>query len=44
MLCLTEEEAFWVLCQIIEVYYPLDYFAGFFGVLVDQKIFDTLLQ
>ena len=44
MLCLTEEEAFWVLCQIIEVYFPLDYFAGFFGVLVDQKVFDNFMQ
>lgn len=35
LLCLTEEEAFWTLVQIIEVYFPCDYFSGFFGVLVD---------
>ena len=44
LLCLNEEEAFWTLCQIIEVYFPLDYFAGFYGVLVDQKVFDQLMQ
>ena len=44
LMCLTEEEAFWVLCQIIEVYFPLDYFANFYGVLVDQKVFNALLQ
>ena len=41
---MTEEESFWTLCQIIEVYFPLDYFAGFYGVLVDQKVFDNLFQ
>ena len=44
LLCMTEEEAFWTLCQVIEVYFPLDYFAGFYGVLVDQKVFDRLMQ
>lgn len=41
---MDEEEAFWTLCQIIESYFPLDYFANFCGVLVDQKVFCHLLQ
>ena len=26
------------------MYFPLDYFANFYGVLVDQKVFDALFQ
>jgi len=44
LLCLNEEEAFWTLCQVLEHYFSFDYFAGFFGVLVDQKVFDALMQ
>ena len=40
----NEEEAFWMLTQIIEVYLPLDYFSVMSGVLVDQKIFNFLLK
>ena len=36
--CLDEEQAFWVLCQIIEELLPLDYFSNLIGVLVDQKV------
>lgn len=40
---LEEEEAFWVLCQIIESLLPLDYYNMMTGVIVDQKCFDELL-
>ena len=36
--CMKEEEAFWVLNQIIEKYLPLDYYSNMVGVLVDQKV------
>ena len=36
---LNEEEAFWVLCQIIETMLPPDYYANMVGVLIDQKVF-----
>lgn len=39
-----EEYVFWTLCQIIECYLPLDYFANFFGVLVDQKVLIDCIQ
>jgi hypothetical protein len=39
----NEEEGFWMLTQIIEVYLPLDYFSVMSGVIVDQKIFNFLL-
>jgi hypothetical protein len=33
--CLEEEEAFWVLVQIIECYLPMDHYSSLIGVLVD---------
>lgn len=41
---LNEEEAFWVLCSIIESKLPLDYYSSLIGVLVDQKVFERLLK
>lgn len=32
---LSEEEAFWVLTQILESYLPLDYYDMMAGVLID---------
>ncbi|CAI2360135.1 unnamed protein product [Moneuplotes crassus] len=40
---LTEEQTFWMLCQIIETLLPTDYFNLMTGVLIDQKVFETLL-
>jgi len=34
---LDEEQAFWVLCQLIESILPPDYFTMMTGVIVDQK-------
>lgn len=39
-----EEEAFWLLTQILETYLPVDYFSIMSGVLIDMKIFDYLIQ
>ena len=41
---LEEEEAFWVLCQLLESILPLDYYSNMVGVLVDQKIFFELIK
>ena len=41
---LEEEEAFWVLCQLLESILPLDYYSNMVGVLVDQKIFFKLIK
>ena len=40
----TEEQAFWMLAQILETYLPLDYFSVMTGVLTDQKVFHSLLK
>lgn len=39
-----EEEAFWLLTQILETYLPVDYFSIMSGVLIDMKIFDYLIS
>jgi len=41
---LSEEEAFWTLCCLIESILPLDYYSGMIGVLVDQKLFAKLIK
>ena len=43
-MCMTEEEAFWTLNQIIEKYLPLDYYSNMVGVLVDQKVLQIFMQ
>ncbi len=42
--CLEEEEAFWVLVQIIEEKLPLDNYSNLIGVLVDQKVLEDLMK
>ena len=42
--CMTEEEAFWTLCQIIECYLPLDYYSNMVGVLIDQKVLQHFMR
>ncbi len=45
LLChLREEEAFWVLCCLIEFILPLDYYTAMIGVLVDQAVFAELFE
>ena len=41
---LEEEEAFWVLCQIIEWLLPIDYYTLMTGVIVDQRWFEQMLK
>lgn len=41
---LNEEEAFWTLVQIVEVYLPLDYYSNLLGVLIDLKVFKDLMS
>jgi hypothetical protein len=40
---LNEEEAFWTLVQLVEVYLPLDYYSNLLGVLIDLKVFKDLM-
>jgi hypothetical protein len=42
--CLEEEEAFWVLTQIIEEKLPLDNYSNLIGVLVDQRVLQRLMD
>lgn len=41
---LTEEEAFWVYCCILEDILPIDYYLSMVGTLVDQKLFGKILK
>lgn len=41
---LTEEEAFWALCCLIESILPIDYYPAMIGILVDQKVFAKLVK
>jgi hypothetical protein len=41
---LSEEEAFWTLCCLIESILPLDYYSGMIGVLIDQKLFTRFIK
>lgn len=44
LLFLEEEEAFWILCTIIEDLLPPSYFATtLLGVQADQKVLRTLI-
>lgn len=39
---LSEEEAFWVLSQLIESLLPIDYYYVMAGVLIDYEVFYEL--
>lgn len=41
---MNEEEAFWVLCMLIESILPIDYYSNMVGVLIDQSIFYDLFK
>jgi len=41
---LNEEEAFWVLTQILESYLPLDFYDMMVGVLIDQEVFFEIME
>ena len=41
---MEEEEAFWLLCLLVESILPLDYYSIMTGVVVDQKLFRKLLR
>ena len=41
---LSEEEAFWTFAQAAEVLLPIDYYCGMLGILIDQKVFELLLE
>lgn len=43
--CMNEEEAFWTFAQLIEyIFIPLDYYSSLFGVLLDQKVINHLIE
>ena len=41
---MSEEEAFWTLVQMVEVYLPIDYYSNLLGVLIDLKVFKDLMN
>ena len=40
----TEEEAFWILSNIIETVIPMDYYTNMIGVVTDQQLFLAILK
>ena len=41
---LEEEEAFWVFTIILENYLPIDYMADLTGAVIDQKVFEHIVN
>ncbi len=41
---LSEEQAFWTLCCLIESILPIDYYCAMIGVLIDQRLFLQLIH
>ena len=40
----VEEEAFWLLVQLIETVIPMDYYTNMLGVVCDQQVFLACLR
>ena len=40
---LNEQESFWLFVSIVENILPLEYYADLLGILVDQKVFESIL-
>lgn len=40
---LNEEQSFWLFVSIVENILPLEYYADLLGILIDQKIFESIL-
>ena len=41
---LNEEEAFWVVCSIIETIFPINYYSMMIGTMVDQRILKKMVK
>ena len=41
---LNEEQTFWVFVSMTESILPIDYYSDLLGIMVDQKVFETLLK
>ena len=41
---MTEEEAFWMLTQLLESFIPIDYYCKMIGVMIDTNILNWLIQ
>jgi len=44
IMVLEEEEAFWVFTIILENYLPIDYMADLTGAVIDQKVFEHIVN
>ena len=41
---MNEEESFWCFVQMIEVIMPIDYYSNLIGVMVDIRVFKSLMK
>lgn len=42
---MSEEEAFWTMCAILETYLPIDYFqSNMLGAMLDTHVLDLLIK
>ncbi|CAL9737548.1 GTPase-activating protein GYP2 [Monosporozyma servazzii] len=44
LIYLTEEQAFWCLCNICDIYAPGYYSKTMYGTLLDQKVFESFVE
>lgn len=41
---MSEEEAFWMLTNLLESFMPIDYYSKMVGVIVDHNILNSLIE
>lgn len=41
---MNEEEAFWMLSQLLESFIPIDYYCKMIGVMIDTNILNYLIE
>ena len=41
---MNEEEAYWMLCQLMERYLPVDYYSKMVGVIIDHNVLSYLIE
>ena len=41
---MNDEEAYWMLCQLMERYLPVDYYSKMVGVIIDHNVLSYLIE
>lgn len=41
---MSEEEAFWMITQLLESFIPIDYYCKMAGAIIDQNILSAMIE